>query len=69
MDLIQDSSTYQAISIIVTTNEYRYIIFNMHLMFTLDSYLSKYLYLLILVLSKYKEFGILSSININLVQI
>ena len=68
MDLIQESSTYQAISVIVPTKEYRYIIFNMHLMFTFDSYLSKYLYLLFLVLFKFEEFGILS-ININVVEI
>ena len=43
MDLIQDSSTYQAISVIVATKKYRYIIVNMHLMFTLDIYLSKYI--------------------------
>ena len=36
MDLIQDSSTYQAISVMAASKKYRYIIFNMHLMFNLD---------------------------------
>ena len=43
MDWIQDSSTYQANSVIVATEEY--IILNMHLIFTLDSYLSKSIFI------------------------
>ena len=55
MDLIQESSTYQAISVIVATEEY--IILNMHLILTLDSYLSKSIFIsIILVLSNYKEY-------------
>ena len=43
MDWIQDSSTYQANSVIVATEEY--IILNMHLIFTLDTYLSKSIFI------------------------
>ena len=43
MDRIQDSSTYQANSVIVATEEY--IIFYMHLIFTLESYLSKSIFI------------------------
>ena len=43
MDWIQDSSTYQANSVIVATEEY--IILNMHLIFTLESYLSKSIFI------------------------
>ena len=43
MDWIQDSSTYQANNVIVATEEY--IILNIHLIFTLDSYLSKSIFI------------------------